>query len=325
MYNTIDLALTVGLRGPESAWGNSDTVKFLCPSPGYDRHFSICEHLGIEMIPLAMLDTGPDMDAVEALVKQDEAIKGIWCVPRFSNPTGCVYDEETVKRIAHLGQLASPHFLVMWDNAYALHSLSDDAPALASIRDYCLQFDTLDSVIQFGSTSKMTFAGAGISFMASSAENLAALTAHLAIQTIGPDKINQLRHVKFLPDESALAAHMKAHAQLINPRFQCVFDTLDRELQGTGIGTWTTPQGGYFISFNTRPKLAREVIRMAADIGVKLTPAGAPFPYGIDPQDSNIRLAPTFPSLDDVKASAEAFTVCVKLASVRQQIGRAGA
>lgn len=320
MYGVIDMALSVGFRGPTSAWGNSDTVKFICPCPGYDRHFAICEHLGIEMITVPMLDTGPDMDAVETLVREDESIKGMWCVPRFSNPTGCVYSEETVERVARLGQAAAEHFIVMWDNAYAVHGLYEDAPTLSSIREHCKQHGTLDSVFQFGSTSKVTFAGGGVSFLASSEENLAALKTHLAFQTIGPDKVNQLRHVRFLKDSGHLAAHMARHADLIRPRFECVLEILERELSDTGMGSWLSPRGGYFISFDTRPGLAQEVVRLASDIGVRLTPAGATFPYGKDPQDTNIRLAPTFPSLEDVNAAAEAFVVCVKLASLRQKM-----
>ncbi len=323
MYHTVDFALSEGLRGSESAWGNSDTVKFLCPVPGYDRHFAICEHLGIEMITVPMLDSGPDMDVVEALVQQDDSIKGMWCVPRFSNPTGCVYSNETVERVARLGQIAAEHFIVMWDNAYAVHSLYDDARPLTSIRDYCLQLGTLDNVFQFGSTSKVTFAGAGVAFLGSSVDNLAALKAHLAFQTIGPDKVNQLRHVRFLRDLDTLAAHMAKHAAFIRPRFESVLRTLEQELNGTGMGSWLSPRGGYFISFNTTPGLAREVVRLADDIGVKLTPAGATFPYGKDPRDSNIRLSPTFPSEQDVQATADAFVVCVKLASIRQRLGEA--
>ena len=320
MYHTVDFALSEGLRGPETAWGNSDAVKFLCPSPGYDRHFAICEHLGIEMIPVPMLDSGPDMDKVEALVQEDEAIKGIWCVPRFSNPTGCVYSDETVERLARLGKIAGEHFLVLWDNAYAVHSLYGDAPALASIGDFCRTHGTLDSVFQFGSTSKVTFAGAGVAFMGSSEENLTALKRHLGFQMIGPNKVNQLRHVRFLRDLDTLAAHMARHAELIRPRFESVLAKLDRDLSGTGMGTWTSPRGGYFISFDTLPGLAGEVVRLADEIGVKLTPAGATFPYGQDPRDSNIRLAPTYASLADVEATAEAFVICVKLASVRQRL-----
>ena len=322
MYTTLELALTEGLRGPESAWGNNDTVKFLCPAPGYDRHFAICEHLGIEMITLPMLDTGPDMDLAERMVRDDASIRGIWCVPRFSNPTGCVYSDDTVERIAGLARIAAPHFVVMWDNAYAVHPLYAGADPLASIRDACLRHGTLDSIFQFGSTSKITFAGAGVGFMSSSADNLAALTEHMGFATIGPDKVNQLRHVRFLKDLDGINTLMQSHAEIIRPKFDAVLDTLERELGGTGMGTWTTPRGGYFISFDTLPGLARQVVQLAADIGVKLTPAGATFPYGNDPEDSNIRLAPTFPQLSDVVATAKAFVVCVKLATVRQKLGQ---
>ena len=321
MYTVIDLALSVGLRGPESAWGNSDEVKFLCPVPGYDRHFAICEHLGIEMIPVPMLESGPDMDTVEKLVSRDASIKGIWCVPRFSNPTGCVYSEETVERLAKLGKIAGEQFLVMYDNAYAVHSLYPDAPTLASISQYCEQHGTADSVFQFGSTSKITFAGAGVAFLSSSQENLAAFKQHLSFQSIGPDKVNQLRHVRLLKNTDGISAHMERHAELLRPRFEAVLETLERELSGKGMGEWLAPKGGYFVSFDSRPGLAKEIVRLAADIGVALTPAGATFPYGNDPDDTNIRLAPSFPSLEDVRATAEAFAVCVKLASVRQVMG----
>ena len=322
MYTVIEFALSVGLAGDESAWGNSDTVKFLCPAPGYDRHFAICEYLGIEMITVPMLDSGPDMDVIEALVQEDDTIKGLWCVPRFSNPTGCVYSEDTVDRIARLGLIAGSHFVVMWDNAYAVHTLYDDAPQLAPIREFCLRHGTEDSVFQFGSTSKITFAGAGVSFLASSEKNLAALKRHLAFQTIGPDKVNQLRHVRFLSDPDTLAQHMASHAAVIRPRFECVLDTLQRELGDRGMGSWAAPRGGYFVSFNTLTGLARKVVQLADAIGVKLTPAGATFPYGKDPDDSNIRLSPTYPSLEDLNTAIDAFVVCVKLASIEDQLQR---
>ncbi len=320
MYQVVEFALTEGLRGPESAWGNSDTVKFICPVPGYDRHFAICEHLGIEMINVPMRDTGPDMDAVETLVKQDESIVGIWCVPRFSNPTGCVYSDTTVERLARLPAMASEHFIVMWDNAYAVHALHDDAAALAPIGNYCRAHGTLDNVFQFGSTSKVTFPGAGVAFLGSSGRNLDALREHLSFQTIGPDKVNQLRHVRFLQDGDTIAAHMAKHADIIRLRFDRVLETLQRELGGKRVGSWTTPGGGYFISFDTLPGLAREVVQLAADIGVKLTPAGATFPYGKDPQDCNIRLSPTFPAERAVKDAVAAFVVCVLLATLRKQL-----
>ena len=320
MYQVVEFALTEGLRGSESAWGNSDTVKFICPVPGYDRHFAICEHLGIEMLTVPMLDTGPDMDAIETLVKQDESIVGIWCVPRFSNPTGCVYSDTTVERLARLPAMASKHFIVMWDNAYAVHALHDDAPALAPIGNYCREHGTMDNVFQFGSTSKVTFPGAGVAFLGSSGRNLDALREHLSFQTIGPDKINQLRHVRFLQDGDTIAAHMAKHADIIRLRFDSVLETLQSELGGKKVGSWTTPGGGYFISFDTLPGLAREVVQLAADIGVKLTPAGATFPYGEDPQDCNIRLSPTFPTEQAVKDAVAAFVVCVQLATLRKRL-----
>lgn len=320
MYQVIDFAMNEGLRGEDTAWALNDQVKFLCPVPGYDRHFSICEYMHIEMLPVPMLDSGPDMDKVEELVKNDPDIKGIWCVPRFSNPSGCVYSDDTVERLARLPQLAGEHFIVMWDNAYAVHNLYDDAPELASITDYCRAHDTLDHVFQFGSTSKVTFAGGGVAFIGSSERNLSTLKAHLAFQTIGPDKVNQLRHVRFLRDRATIEAHMARHAALIRPRFEAVLDTLERELGGTGMGHWTAPRGGYFIAFDTRPGLAREVVELAGNIGVKLTPAGATHPYGRDEADTNIRLAPTFPSSEEVQASIDAFVVCVKLATVKQAL-----
>ena len=320
MYQVVEFALSEGLRGPGTAWGNSDSVKFLCPVPGYDRHFAICEHLGIEMIPVPMLDSGPDMDKAEALVRQDESIKGIWCVPRFSNPTGCVYDDPTVERMAQLPKIAGDNFLVMWDNAYAVHSLYEDAPALAPIDRYCREHGTMDNVFQFGSTSKVTLAGAGVAFLGSSRQNLAALTKHLGYQMIGPDKVNQLRHVRFLQNLDTLAAHMAGHAGFIRPRFETVLAALESELAGTGMGSWTHPRGGYFISFDTLPGLASEVVRLAGAIGVKLTPAGATYPYGIDPGDSNIRLSPTFPDEQAVAEAVEAFILCVRIASLRHKL-----
>ncbi|QIB64802.1 aminotransferase class I/II-fold pyridoxal phosphate-dependent enzyme [Kineobactrum salinum] len=320
MYQVVEFALREGLRGPESAWANHDEAKFLCPVPGYDRHFSICEYFGIDMLPVPLLDSGPDMDEVEALVAADPTIRGIWCVPRFSNPTGCVYSAATVERLARLPQQASSEFIVMWDNAYAVHELYDDAPQLAPISDYARQFDTMDNIFQFGSTSKITFAGAGVAFVGSSERNLATLKAHLAFQTIGPDKVNQLRHVRFLQDPVTIAAHMEHHAALMRPRFEAVLTTLEQELGDGDMGCWTRPRGGYFISFDALPGLAGEIVGLAARIGVKLTPAGATFPYGRDPEDRNIRLSPSFPSLEDVQASVDAFVLCVKIATLQQRL-----
>ena len=323
MYHTVQFALQEGLNGVESAWINNGPVKFLCPSPGYDRHFAICEHLGIELLTVPLLDSGPDMDVIEELVQQDTSIKGLWCVPRFSNPTGCVYSDEAVRRIAKLGRFASTGFVVMWDNAYAVHALYDTAAPLASIHSYSEQYGTSDSIFQFGSTSKMTFAGSGVCFMSSSKANLSALKRHLEFQTIGPDKVNQLRHVKFLKNEENIRSHMAKHAEIIIPRFDCVLNILEAEL--AGMAEWTKPEGGYFISFDSRPGLAKRIVALADDIGVKVTPAGATYPYGNDPKDSNIRLAPTYPSLEDVRSAMEAFVVCVKLASVDQVLSASSA
>lgn len=321
MYFTVQTCMYQDFAGEGSAWHRAGRpIKFLAPVPGYDRHFSVCQHLGVELIPVAMDDNGPDMDQVESLVKADPDIKGIWCVPRFSNPTGCVYSDAVVERMAQLAKIAGENFRIFWDNAYAVHVLNDGAPELANLMDLCRAAGTEDSVYIFGSTSKITFAGAGVAFMASSPANLKSLEYHLGFTSIGPDKINQLRHVKFLQDMDTLGAHMLKHAAIMKPRFDAVLQTLEAELAGTGMAEWTKPEGGYFISFDARPGLAREIIKLAAGAGVKLTPAGATFPYGNDPEDRNIRLAPTFPTVSELEKAMEVFVVCVKLASVRQAL-----
>lgn len=323
MYFAVLSGLYHGVSDADSAWiREGKTIKFLAPVPGYDRHFTACQHLGIELIPVAMNNDGPDMDQVEQLVKSDPHIKGIWCVPRFSNPTGIVYSDEVVARIAKLSTIAGKNFRVFWDNAYALHSLVDNAPELANIMDLCREFGTQDSVYIFGSTSKITFAGAGVAFMAASPANLAVLKKHFSFSSIGPDKVNQARHVRFLKDLETTKAHMKAHAALLKPRFDAVLSRLDRDLAGTGMAEWNEPQGGYFISLNTRPGLAKAVVKLAADVGVKLTPAGATYPYGNDPEDRNIRLAPSYPSLQEVEKTTDVFIVCLKLATVRQLLAQ---
>ena len=321
MHFCAQTALLYGPTGAESAWSKeSDKIKFLAPVPGYDRHFSATEHLGIELIPVPMKEDGPDMDRVEQLVQADPTIKGIWCVPRFSNPTGIVYSDECVERIAKLGKIAGANFRVFWDNAYAVHTLEADAPKLASLMDYCRKEGTEDNVYIFGSTSKITFAGAGVAFVASSKANLSVLTKHLGFTSIGPDKVNQQRHVKFLKDAQTIEQHMNKHAALLKPRFDAVLDKLEEELGNSDLGSWTTPKGGYFISFDCRPGLASKIVTLAADAGVKLTPAGATYPYGHDPDDKNIRLAPSFPSVADIEKVMEVFILCVKLASVQQAI-----
>ena len=320
MYQAVQFAFEHGVAGSD-AWRKSGAVKFLAPVPGYDRHFTVCEHLGIELIPVPMTAEGPDMDRVEALVKADPQIKGIWCVPRFSNPSGIVYSDAVVERMARLGNSAGPGFRIFWDNAYAVHTLDDDAPQLANLFELAKKHGTADSIYMFGSTSKITFAGAGIAFMAATPANLKVFKQHLGASQIGPDKVNQLRHVKFIKSVDNLHALMKKHAELLKPRFDAV---LSRLQQLEDIGSWTVPRGGYFISFDTLPGLAQSVVKLAAEAGVKLTPAGATFPYGKDPEDRNIRLAPSFPKVDEIAKATDVFVTCVKLASVRQVLAQRG-
>ncbi|MBK8186951.1 MAG: aminotransferase class I/II-fold pyridoxal phosphate-dependent enzyme [Cellvibrio sp.] len=322
MFQVALTAYLFGLKDAASAWKNEPDVKFLCPVPGYDRHFTICEQLGIKMVTVPMTATGPDMDKVESMIKADASIKGIWCVPKYSNPTGVVYSNEAVDRIAKLGLIASANFRVFWDNAYSVHDLIDHAPELSSILDACRRNGTEDSVIQFASTSKITQAGAGVAFIAASAANLTGIKKALSACTIGPDKVNQIRHTRFLPDRTALMNHMKKHANLLNPRFEAVLTALNNAFAGTDLGAWEKPVGGYFVSFDTRNNCAKETVRLAAEAGVKLTPAGATFPYGKDPEDRNIRIAPSVPTVPEVVGAMEVFVTCVKLASVRNAIAK---
>ncbi|HTK98221.1 MAG TPA: aminotransferase class I/II-fold pyridoxal phosphate-dependent enzyme [Pseudomonadales bacterium] len=322
MQLVVDAALRVGLWGAGSAWQREThtKVRFVCPVPGYDRHFAICESLDIEMIAVPMTEHGPDMDAVEARLAADPSIKGIWCVPKYSNPTGCVYSDAVVARIAQLPKRAAAHFLVMWDNAYAVHDLEQPSPKLANIAPLSIAAGTDDNIVQFTSTSKITFAGAGVAFLSSSPVVVKSLEKHMSTMTIGPDKINQLRHVRFL--EGRIAQHMQQHAALIRPKFQAVLERLDQSLGELGVATWTHPKGGYFISLDTLPGIAQRVVARARAIGVTLTPAGATFPYGVDPNDSNIRIAPTYPRLADVEAATDVFVLCVELESIEQILAR---
>lgn len=319
MYFTILFCKITGL-GKATPWDAEGPVKFICPVPGYDRHFSICEEFGIEMINVPMLDTGPDMDLVEKLVASDSTIKGMWNVPKYSNPTGITYDAATVDRIARLGKIAAPNFRVFWDNAYAVHDLNDTPDQLVSIMNLCRKYATEDSVIQFASTSKITFAGGGVSFVAASETNIAGLLKRLIIAMICPDKVNQLRHARLFPDRAALNAHMQQHLSILAPRFAIVEKHLQQNFAGTELGSWTKPNGGYFVSFDTLPGLASEVVKLSAAAGVKLTPAGATYPSGKDPNDRNIRLAPSVPKLAEIEQAMEVFCCCVKLASVRQAL-----
>jgi DNA-binding transcriptional MocR family regulator len=327
MYQIVEAALSFGLPDARSAWRpageRSTPVRFLCPVPGYDRHFTICQALGIDMVPVPLGDDGPDMDAVERAVAEDPSIKAIWCVPKYSNPTGCVYADATVARLARLPRAAGTGFLVLWDNAYAVHDLVEDPPKLADMAALARREGTFDHVVMFASTSKITFAGAGVAFLAGSKALLDRFEKYLSAQEIGPDKVNQLRHARFLAGR--LDAHMRAHARLIRPKFEAVLARLEQSLGSLGVASWTAPKGGYFISFDTRPGLARRVVALAKEAGVTLTPAGSTWPNGQDPNDSNIRIAPTFPSLADVEAATEVFTLCVELASVEQILVSRGA
>ena len=311
-------------------------VKFLCPVPGYDRHFTMCERFDIEMIPIEMNRSdphkiGPDMDQVAELVRADPLIKGIWCVPKYSNPGGETYANKTVQALAALPLQAGQNFRILWDNAYTVHHLTSSPDTLLNLMDAARPAanadknpDTTASVVMFASTSKITFAGAGISFIGLCKDNLKAFEHYLSASIIGPDKVNQLRHVRFLKDADTIALHMQKHAALIKPKFDATQRVLNDGLKDLGIAHWSKPSGGYFISLDTLPGLASEVISMAADIGVKLTPAGATFPYGKDPLDRNIRIAPTFPDLDDVKKAVEVLVVCLKLATVKKMIAEKG-
>lgn len=317
MYDTLIRAMQFGVVGSDKPWCKYDKVKFLCPVPGYDRHFAITEALGIEMINVDYKDDGPDMDAVEKLVASDESIKGIWCVPKYSNPTGITYSDEVVRRFANL-KPAAKDFRIMWDNAYCVHHLSDNGDELLNIIEECKKAGNPNMVYEFTSTSKISFPGSGLACMAASAENIAAIKKQMGVQTIGFDKMNQLRHVKYFKDADGIAQQMKRHAAIIAPKFEVVLDTLDKEITPVGAGKWQKPKGGYFVCFTGLDGTAKRIIALAKDAGVVMTGAGAPFPYGKDPLDSTIRIAPTYPTVDELRTAMEIFCVCVKLASVEK-------
>lgn len=323
IYNSVTWAMTHGVPGGDAPWGRLPVVRFLCPSPGYDRHFAILEHFGIEMVPVGMGPHGPDIVAVERLSRDDAAVKGIVCVPKYSNPTGIIYSDETVDRLAAM-KTAATDFRILWDNAYAVHDLSDSPPALRNLLEACASAGHADRVYVFGSTSKVTFAGAGVAAMAASVRNIAQLKKHLDIQTIGPDKLNQLRHVRFLWDMDGIRALMRRHATILRPRFDAVQQVFEAQLGGKGVAEWSRPEGGYFVSLDTAPGCARSVVAMAAEAGVKLTPAGATFPYGRDPQDRNIRIAPTWPPVEELRRAMEVVATCVELAAVCKLLGGRG-
>lgn len=317
MFDTVSRSFTHGVNG-STPWYKLDKVKFLCPVPGYDRHFKITEEFGIEMINIPLHDDGPDMDMVEEYVNNDPAVKGIWCVPKYSNPTGISYSDEVVRRFANL-KPAAEDFRIYWDNAYGIHHLYEDKQdKILNILEECEKAGNPNMVYIFCSTSKISFPGSGVSAVASSVENIKYILSHMTVQTIGHDKINQLRHARFFKDIDGLNAHMKKHAEVLRPKFAAVLDTLEAELSGLEIGTWVKPRGGYFVSFNAMPGCAKAIVKMCKDLGVVMTGAGATFPYGKDPEDSNIRIAPTFPSIEEMQDASKVFVLCVKLVSVNK-------
>lgn len=321
MYDTISSAMGHGLLGGVP-WANQGRIKFLCPSPGYDRHFAITEYFDIDMIPVEIFEDGPDMDTIERLVQSDPLIKGIWCVPKYSNPTGVTYSDETVMRFAHL-KPAAPDFRIFWDNAYFVHNLFGEDTKLLNLLDECKKAGNPNMVYMYFSTSKITFPGSGLAGMATSVENVNAIKARMTVQTIGSDKINQLRHMRFLKDLGGLMEQMERHAKLLRPKFEAVQETLTRELEGTGVAEWSNPDGGYFVSFNTMDGCARRTVELCAQVGVTLTPAGATFPYHRDPRDRNIRIAPTSPSVGELNTAMTILAVCAKIASIEKLLAQA--
>lgn len=317
MYDSISRSYSHGVLG-STPWCKLDHVKFLCPVPGYDRHFAITERFGIEMINIPMTENGPDMDMVEELVAKDDSIKGIWCVPKYSNPQGLCYSDETVRRFANL-KPAAKDFRIYWDNAYVIHHLYEDNQVeILDIISECEKAGNPNMVYEFASTSKVSFPGSGIAALAASEENLADVKKQMTIQTIGYDKINQLRHVAYFKNIDGLKAHMKKHADSMRPKFEAVLDVLDKELSGAEIGTWVKPLGGYFISFDAMEGCAKKIVAKCKEAGVTLTNAGATFPYGKDPKDSNIRIAPSFPTPEEMAQATDLFVLCVKLVSVEK-------
>lgn len=323
MHDAIAYSLLKGTVGSERPWAKEPVVKFLCPVPGYDRHFAICQDFGIEMIPVALGADGPDMDAVEALVAGDSAIKGMWCVPKYSNPSGAVYADTVVERLAAM-PTAAPDFRIFWDNAYAVHHLTDERIEIPSLIEACARHGHPDRAFVFGSTSKVTLAGSGVSLFGGSADNVKWYLGRMGKRTIGSDKINQLRHVRFLRDAEGLLALMDRHRAIVAPKFTAVADAFAAHLGGTGVASWLVPRGGYFISLDVLDGCAKAFVREAKAAGVELTPAGATHPLGIDPHDRTVRIAPTFPDLDTVRVAAEGVALSVLLVTSRALLAERG-
>ena len=321
MYDAVARAMSHGVVDSEAPWGKLPKVRFLCPAPGYDRHFTTCQHQGIEMIPVEMNQDGPDMDYVEGIVALDDSVKGIWCVPKYSNPTGVTYSDEVVDRLAGMNTKAAD-FRIFWDNAYAAHHLTDTPDRLKDLLAACKQAGHAERVFIFGSTSKISFAGSGVALMAGSQRNIDFTKKQMAFQTIGPDKLNQLRHVRFFQDMAGIERHMRKHAAILRPKFEAVLGILDRELDGKGIASWSRPAGGYFVSLDTLDGCARAVVAMAAEAGVKLTPAGSTYPYGADPRDRNVRLAPSYPPIEEIELAMEVVCTCIQLVSANRLLGK---
>ena len=321
MYDTVSRSMTKGVNG-STPWAKLDKVKFLCPVPGYDRHFKITEYFGIEMINIPLHEDGPDMDMVEQYVNNDEAVKGIWCVPKYSNPTGVTYSDEVVRRFANL-KPAAEDFRIYWDNAYCIHHLYDDKQdEILNILEECEKAGNPNMVYMFASTSKVSFPGSGVSAVASSLENIEFIESQMTVQTIGHDKINQLRHARYFKNIQGMKEHMRKHADLMRPKFEAVLDVLDKKLGELGIGTWTKPHGGYFISFDAMEGCAKAIVAKCKEAGVVLTGAGATYPYGKDPEDSNIRIAPSFPTPEEMAMATNLFVLCVKLVSVEKLLNK---
>lgn len=316
MYDAVSKAFTHGLLHSEKPWCKLDKVKWICPVPGYDRHFKVTQSFGVEMISVPMTAAGPDMDMVEELVK-DPAVKGMWNVPKYSNPEGVVYSDETIRRLAAM-KPAAPDFMLMWDNAYCIHEFDRDFAEFPDILQLCADYGNADMVYEFASTSKVTFPGAGVSVMAASEDNIAYFTKLINIQTIGFDKINQLRHVRYLKDKATTLALMKRHAAILAPKFHAVLNALDKEIAPLGIADYKRPVGGYFVSVDTMPGCAKRTLALCKEAGVTMTGAGATFPYGIDPRDSNIRIAPSFPPVSELEQAIAIFCNALKLAALEK-------